>query len=122
MAGKELRISERRFEVFDWSERFVPQGRLHACGRPVVGSFKVTLPRSVGIGAVVEVTDDGRRGIVDDEDPRTADEFLVTGSILAAPPEEALAEPSSPPPQADIRAGGVRTPPSPHLHDHARPH
>jgi hypothetical protein len=100
VAGKEIRINNCRFEVHDWSERFEPGGRHHACGKPIVGTFKVTLPRGIGLGAVVEMVGDERRAIVDDEETGEAGEFLVTGSILAAGPGAALAEPSTPPPTA----------------------
>ena len=84
MAAKEIRIHSRRFEVYDWSERLAADGRLHACGKPICGTFKVTLPRTVGISATVEMEawGDGTSAIVDDVTPEPSGEYLVRGSLL----------------------------------------
>jgi hypothetical protein len=84
--GKEIRINDRRFEVYDWSE-FRAGGTSPSSGEPIVGTFKVTLPREVPVGASVEFCDD-LYGIVEsigppDQHDFALGKFLVRGSLLA---------------------------------------
>jgi hypothetical protein len=85
MPSKEIRINDRRFEVYDWSETFAAE----STGRHIVGSFKVTLPEKVEVGSLVQMEGEGadRYGVVQwigpaDDLGSALGEFMVRGSLI----------------------------------------
>ena len=54
MAGKEVRINDRHFEAYDFYELRDHTLKSPSSGEPIIGTFKVTLPTAVPVGASVE--------------------------------------------------------------------
>jgi hypothetical protein len=85
MSGKELRINDRKFQIYDWMETFGAYATSPSTGEPVVSSFRFTLPKQVPLGSTVLI--EGREGIVESIEPADARNlslgaFQVRGSLF----------------------------------------
>jgi hypothetical protein len=89
MSRKEIRINNEAFDVYDWSETFTSEGTSPSTGQRLVGRFKVTLAKNVGVGSLVEMEGEGadRYGVVEWTGPpdglgSALGEFMVRGSLI----------------------------------------